>query len=183
MTESQNSFKNAGFTVFEIVVVIAIIGILAAIAIQFIGYDYRKAIKVADAKKTIRELQIQSIYFMEEHGSAPTIEDLDKLYHRNGNNTLVGLYDVISSSDDSDSDKGHGNDCDKFDEDNPGNKKGNGKGPSPHAWVSSLSFENLIIHTVSEIDGDKIVYGVDDHPPVVELASLLPLVCRINPNR
>ncbi|HPQ67512.1 MAG TPA: type II secretion system protein [bacterium] len=89
-----NHKNENGFSLVELIIVVAVIGILAAIALPRFGGTRDKA-KITDALNTVRDLQTLTIAFYSENEVVPTLEQLDKMYSRNGHNSIVGRYQIF----------------------------------------------------------------------------------------
>lgn len=151
MRKEQRASRQ-GFTLYELILVIAIIGILAAIAIPHYVFEWRSKVKVAEAKMEIRDLQELVVFYLGDTGELPTIENLSILYK--GNESIIGRYKM--AGDYPDDNRGHGNDWDGWDEDNPGNSH------KPHTDTGGILF---IIYTTRPIKGVNYVYAINDKAP------------------
>lgn len=160
-----------GYSIYELVIALAVLGILAAIAIPFISYPYRSKIEVAEALTQIRDLQGLSVYHIGDIGRAPNMGELAEMYGAGTELDITTKFEIIDSF--GDSDRGHGNDPGGWDSDNPGRSN------KPHVDIVLPEF---IIYTTRSIEGVNYVYGIADDPPRVAYGLDHPLaVYGINP--
>ena len=158
----DNLAKNKGFTLVEVLIVVGIIGILAAIAIPNFGNQRDKAHR-AVAIAEVRDIQVIVDIFWEQHGRAPEMDELEEIYCGMADHCLSGKYDVHDLVN-SDPNAGHGNDICPPDPENPGKKKP-GTGPP----VSPVCGQGRwLIFSEHDIPGASYIWALDDDPPVVE---------------
>jgi type IV pilus assembly protein PilA len=85
--QKQNHRKAKGFTLIELMIVVAIIGVLSAIAIPAYK-DYVKRTEAASGLATLKSLLTNYDLYEQENGSAPTLDQIGT--HANAN-PLGGL--------------------------------------------------------------------------------------------
>jgi prepilin-type N-terminal cleavage/methylation domain-containing protein len=145
--EAARSGREAGFTMSELLVVVAIIGILSAIAIGEYS-NYIERAKLAQCMLNMRQVQRTIFQFSEMGSSYISPNDLweQGWYGRQPR----GIHYLL---DDGDANKGHGNDLDGYDEDNPGSVK-------PE---KDIHFVIVCEHDHGSLG--KYVYLEDENPP------------------
>jgi prepilin-type N-terminal cleavage/methylation domain-containing protein len=145
--EAARSQREAGFTMSELLVVVAIIGILSAIAVGEYS-NYIERAKLAQCMLNMRQVQRTIFQFSEMGSSYISPDDLweQAWYGRKPR----GFHYLL---DDGDANKGHGNDLDGYDEDNPGSVK-------PE---KDIHFVIVCEHDHGSLG--KYVYLEDENPP------------------
>jgi prepilin-type N-terminal cleavage/methylation domain-containing protein len=103
------------FTILELLIAVAIIGILAVILIPNL-LCYLEKSRVARITTNVKQAAVMVEQYMLDNTAPP--RDLEDAYDSYGLETPPDL--LYCSGWYSDPDSGHGNDCDFYDEDNPG---------------------------------------------------------------
>lgn len=114
--------RNKGFTITEMIIVIAVIGIIAAILIpNFFGV--RGAATTVKCMANIENFASE-VSLLKLTGSAPTQQEVrDHIHWNDGDKNRYKDYWYLPNN--SDFNKGHGNDLDGCDEENPGKSSKN----------------------------------------------------------
>ena len=115
----HGSRRQAGFTLLEILVGVAIIGILATILTPNALCVLEKS-RVAKSVTDVRNARDTVERYMFTHGVAPPT--LEAAYTSGGPQPVPNA--LLYCGDLPDANKGHGNDCDLVDEENPGKSTG-----------------------------------------------------------
>ena len=83
--QNKRNTNKKGFTLIELIIVIAIIGILVAAAMMNMGHNTEDA-RIARAKEDVRNLLSASILYYNDHGEVPkSCEELINKTDRDGN--------------------------------------------------------------------------------------------------
>lgn len=105
-----------GFTLLEVLVTIAIIGVLALLLTPWLSCLFQKS-AVARATRNVSIAAYMVEQYKLDHTLPP--DSLEQAFNAYGTPMPKGL--IYCSAYYYDPDKGHGNDCDFYDEENPGN--------------------------------------------------------------
>lgn len=140
-----------GFTLTEVLVVVFLIGILSAIAINKI-VDSLEKVRLARCKLELRGIQEEVWDGYVENGA---FMDPAKYWEVKWGGRRPGPYFYLV---DGDANKGHGNDLDGIDEDNPGASGDKRKG-------KDIDFVILCQHNHKHFA--DYVYLVDNEPPMI----------------
>jgi prepilin-type N-terminal cleavage/methylation domain-containing protein len=145
----RSRFDQRGFTVLELLIVVAILGILALIAIPYFDGRVEKA-KLARCMNDLRS--VQSTIFT--HSDGWELPRPSTFWDVAWSGKKPGPYAYMVDSEDLNA--GHGNDLDQFDEQNPG------KAPRTRR---NIRFALLCEHDHGELGW--YVYIEDEGPPLV----------------
>jgi prepilin-type N-terminal cleavage/methylation domain-containing protein len=114
MQTLRNNRRQAGFTVLEIMVTIAVISVIAGVVIPAVYNEFEKA-KLASCFSELNGMRAVAF----DLGNGRYIPTPDEFWGEGYPNAEAGEYYYIVDAEDHN--KGHGNDLDGCDEDNPGN--------------------------------------------------------------
>ncbi len=143
-----------GFSVVDVMATVAVITVVASIVLPNVLSEYQKA-RVSACKAEL-ELMKAVAYDMGDGRYIPTPE---QFWGEGFPNAQAGEYYYIVDS--QDANKGHGNDLDGCDEDNPGN--------SPRCLGMDIKFVVFCSHDHGEYA--KYCYATDDVAPTAVLAE------------
>jgi prepilin-type N-terminal cleavage/methylation domain-containing protein len=147
--ECRTRTNQRGFTVLELLIVVAILGILALIAIPYFDGRVEKA-KLARCMNNLRS--VQSTIFV--HSDGWELPAPSTFWNLAWSGKKPGPYHYMVDS--QDLNKGHGNDLDQFDEENPGKSKRERR---------DIRFVIICEHDHGELGW--YVYIEDEGPPLV----------------
>jgi prepilin-type N-terminal cleavage/methylation domain-containing protein len=147
-----------GFSLSELLVVVFLIGILSAIAANKI-VDSLEKVRLARCQLELRGIQEEVWDAYVENGSFP---DPATYWETKWRGRRPGPYFYLV---DGDANKGHGNDLDGIDEDNPGASGDKRKG-------KDIDFVVLCQHDHKHLA--EYVYVVDNEPPMIANADNKP---------
>ncbi len=158
-TNTASTIKNKdrrqrGFTVVEVLVTVAVVTVIASIVLPNVMSEYEKA-RISACKAEL-DLMKAVAYDMGDGRYIPTP---DQFWGEGFPNAEEGEYYYIVDS--QDANKGHGNDLDGCDEDNPGN--------SPRCPGMDIKFVVFCAHDHGEYA--KYCYATDDLPPTAVLTD------------
>lgn len=148
---SRRGGSDSGFTLSELLVVVFLIGILSAIAVNKIVDSLEKA-RLARCQLELRSIQEEVWDAYVENGDFPDPATYWKVKWKG---RRPGPYFYLV---DGDANKGHGNDLDGIDEDNPGESGDKRKG-------KDIKFVVLCQHNHKHLA--DYVYLVDEEPPTI----------------
>lgn len=151
MRPSARCAFQTGFTLSELLVVVFLIGILSAIAVNKVIDSFEKA-RLARCKLELRGIQEEVWDAYVEDGDFPDPATYWKVKWKG---RRPGPYYYLV---DGDANKGHGNDLDGIDEDNPGGSGDKRKG-------KDIEFVVLCQHNHKHLA--DYVYLVDEEPPMI----------------
>ena len=140
-----------GFTLTELLVVVFLIGLLSAIAINKV-VDSLEKVRIARCKLELRGIQEEVWDAYVDNGTFP---DPATYWETKWRGRRPGPYFYLV---DGDANKGHGNDLDGIDEDNPGASGDKRKG-------KDIDFVILCQHDHRHLA--DYVYLVDNEPPLI----------------
>jgi prepilin-type N-terminal cleavage/methylation domain-containing protein len=141
-----------GFTAIEVMVAIAVITVVAGVVIPQVFHEFQKA-ELAKCKAEL-DLMKAVAYNLGDGKYIPTPE---QFWGEGFGDAEAGEYYYIVDS--QDANKGHGNDLDGCDEDNPGN--------SPRCPGMDIKFVVFCAHDHGDLA--EYVYATDQDPPTVVL--------------
>jgi prepilin-type N-terminal cleavage/methylation domain-containing protein len=144
--------RQRGFSAIEVMVSIAVITVVAGVVIPQVFHEFQKA-ELAKCKAEL-DLMKAVAYSLGDGRYIPTPE---QFWGEGFGDAEDGEYYYIV--DDQDANKGHGNDLDGCDEDNPGN--------SPRCPGMDIKFVVFCAHDHGELA--KYQYATDDLPPTTVL--------------
>jgi len=151
---NNNDRRQRGFSAVEVMVAVAVITVIASIVIPNVLSEYEKA-RVASCKAEVDLMRTVAL----DMGDGRYIPTPDEFWGEGFPNAEAGEYYYIV--DDQDANKGHGNDLDGCDEDNPGN--------SPRCPGMDVKFVVFCAHDHGEYA--KYVYATDDISPTAVLTD------------
>jgi prepilin-type N-terminal cleavage/methylation domain-containing protein len=157
-TDSDGPGAQRGFSLSELLVAVFLIGILSAIAINKI-VDSLEKVRIARCKLELRGIQEEVWDAYVETGNFP---DPATYWDTKWRGRRPGPYFYLV---DGDANKGHGNDLDGIDEDNPGASGDKRKG-------KDIKFVVLCQHNHKHLA--DYVYLVDNEPPMIADADNKP---------
>ena len=149
---SRQSLKQAGFSILETLVVIAVISVIAGVVIPTVYTEFEKA-RLASCVSEIGGMQAVAF----DLGDGRYIPTPDEFWNEGYPSAVEGEYYYIVDAEDHN--KGHGNDLDFCDEDNPNADKFKG---CPGFDVKFVVLCNHDHGTLAEY-----CFAVDGEPPTV----------------
>ena len=151
VASNRTSWKQAGFSVLEGLIVVAVISVLAGVVIPSVYSEFEKA----RLSSCLSELGgMQAVAF--DLGDGRYIPTPDEFWNEGYPSSTEGEYYYIVDAEDHN--KGHGNDLDNCDEDNPGSSI-----DGRDCW--DLKFVVLCNHDHGQLG--QYCYGVDGQPPTI----------------
>ena len=148
---SRTSWKQAGFSILEALIVVAVISVLAGVVIPSVYTEFEKA-RLSSCLSEIGGMQAVAF----DLGDGRYIPTPDEFWSEGYPSAEEGEYYYIVDAEDHN--KGHGNDLDNCDEDNPGSSI-----DGRDCW--DLKFVVLCNHDHGSLG--QYCYGVDGDPPTV----------------
>ena len=140
--------RRAGLTMIELMAAVAIVAILALLIVPGIR-GVRDRARLAETVSDVRSLQRMVIVHWKTYGTLPETDELGVILHKDGDVPVADLYEVIPLFD---ADKGHGNDLDGVDDDNPGRANRD---------ESEALGEICVVRSKKELALASYVYSVD----------------------
>jgi type II secretory pathway pseudopilin PulG len=146
----NKNLRQQGFTIVEVLLAVAVIMVVAGVVIPQVFNEYEQA-RLSDCKAEIELMKVMASNL----GNAGNVPNPTDFWAEGFPDAGSGEYFYIV--DEQDANRGHGNDLDGCDEDNPGNSK--------RCPGADIAFVVLCNHDHGKFG--KYVYATDQEPPTV----------------